>query len=413
MGPFLAVSTVLNTNNVLNKYNKKDYTDMMDNVTSSVGESFDKAFKKLSQSGNKMENYGQQAAAAVYTGALTATAVAGGIAGGVTGGLAGGLATAAGGDWSDVDSFESAKNAALVIAGGASAGSMAGGTIGSTVGGVVGGMVGSTLYKNTPFLDPSGKSVSDMQNKGTAVGLTVAAAGVAIGSTLALAGAVTADDIGKAMGHVEKEAALAMDNALNSGYAYANGLKKTSKDIMKNVESVANDLSKSAGKANKEAQKAINDGVSQAAESVKSFADMGVDALEEAGTMLDKIGIDKLFREETTAEKIASAMGGFMDSIGDSFDEMMEASKEGLVELADLGNEAIVALGLEKEMDEAIAASPVLDFSTDAKDKGLVEKLMSGGALGAVAGAMGKQWVKPHKRAGRKVKGFWRKLRGK
>jgi hypothetical protein len=175
---------------------------------------------------------------------------------------------------------------------------------------------------------------------------------------------------------------------------------------MKNVESVANDLSKSAGKANKEAQKAINDGVSQSAESVKSFADMGVDALEEAGTMLDKIGIDKLFREETTAEKIASAMGGFMDSIGDSFDEMMEASEEGLVELADLGNEAIVALGLEKEMDEAAAAY-------DGKDKGLFEKLMAGGVAGQVGVAMGKQWVKPHKRAGRAVKGFWRKLRGK
>jgi hypothetical protein len=387
MLPILAAAMVGSGVVTATEYSKKDYTDMIDNVTDSIGDTFDEAYEKLSQSGEKQTNYAQQAAAAVYGGAMTATAVAGGIAGGVTGGVTGAMTVAALGDWEGIDSFSSAADAAKMIMAGGAAGSIAGGTLGS----ITGGGVMAQLYKNTPFLDPSGADIAEMEVKGAKTGLGVGVSGAAMGAALALGTAVTIEEVEKAMGHVEKEAAMAMDNALNSGLAFADGLPKTTKDIMKNVNSFADDLSKSAGKANKDVQKAINSGIDTAAESVKSFADMGEDALKEAGTMLDDIGIDKLFREETTVEKIASAMGGFMDSIGDSFTEMMEESEQGLEDLAELGNEAIVALGLEKEMDAVMKAN---------KD------------IGSDGGAMGKQWVKPHKRAGRAVKGFWRKLRG-
>jgi hypothetical protein len=211
------------------------------------------------------------------------------------------------------------------------------------------------------------------------------------------------DSVKAAVGSLEAEAGKAMDAALNSGYAFSNGVANTAKDVMDNATAAADEISKIVPK---EGKKIINKGMENVASTVKSFSDMGKDALENAGDMLDSIGLDEIFKEETVLDKVVDGVNDLVNSVVDNVSEMLDEANKVLEDVAkvmkkddwtqddldSIGASMIVGLGLEDKMNKFIA---------DQEEHG------------ASKNSLGEYWVKPHQRAGRAIKGFWRAARKK
>jgi hypothetical protein len=379
MTPVLAGSLIASGAILINdariKNNRSSFRKMVDKAHESVGKTFDEGHKALSREGSKVANMATSAAAAVYTGAVASAAVAGGIVGGVATGTAAGLAAGKGVatdksmKW---DSASSAIKSAKSIATGAALGFGAGAAVGSAAGSMTGGHGAAKFIGANPMLDPSLAESFGAGFYGSSVGAAVGTMMAASTAGAVVTGAAYAKKAEKAMEAIEKEAMVTMDKAVQSGYAYGNGLKKTSADIMSNVESLSDGMLKEVGSSNKEVSGIIKDGVDNVRSNTKFFSDAAKDALSGAGEMLDKVGIQDIFEESTVAEEVEEAVGDFLESVGEFWEEAVETAE---FELKELANAAVDS--------------------------------------GVVGGKAGEVWVEAHSRAGHAIKGFWRAARGK
>jgi hypothetical protein len=395
---------------------KSTFRKIIEKAADSVGETFDDGYEAVSREGSKVANMATSATAAVYSGAIAAAAAAGGIAGGLAVGTASamkagkGVATHDSMKWDDA---ESAIKSAKAIASGSAIGFGAGAAVGGAAGSVASGAGAAKFLGANPMLDPSNASKVGASMYGAGVG---AAVGTYMAAATAV-GAVKLDETIKAMEALETEAMDTMDKAVQSGYAYGNGLKKTTKDIMSNVESVSNDMLKKVGSSNKEVSNAIKDGVEKTRATTKVFSDAAKVAVTGAGAMLDEIGVENIFKEDTVADKVVDAVGGFLDTVDGFWEEVVEVAKDVVKENAEWAK--------ENREDIADGKFPrnitklwegVTELAEDTMEAigevayGIVDGNVRSGSLGGKAGEI---WVKDHQRGGHSIAGFWRAARKK